>query len=130
MEEILKELFVIEQVASDIHYNFPSGKSYFAVHKLMDEVREPICGFADDIKEIIYLGHNEPAPNSKEIVEGSLSLYPVSADLPNLVSLMTKTIQSVENVKFELDSGSAKVMDDIAAHLLKYRGLVTKSLDI
>ena len=117
MKEILKELFVIEQIASDIHYNFPSGKSYFAVHKLMDE-------------EIIYLGHNEPAPNSKEIVEGSLSLYPVSADLPNLVSLMTKTIQSVENVKSELDSGSAKVMDDIAAHLLKYRGLVTKSLDI
>lgn len=130
MEEILKELFVIEQIASDIHYNFPSGKSYFAVHKLMDEVREPICGFADDIKEIIYLGHNESAPNSKEIVEGSLSLYPVSADLPNLVALMTKTIQSVENVKSELDSGSAKVMDDIAAHLLKYRGLVTKSLDI
>ena len=43
---------------------------------------------------------------------------------------MTKTIQSVENVKSELDSGSAKVMDDIAAHLLKYRGLVKKSLDI
>lgn len=130
MEEILKELFVIEQVASDIHYNFQSGKSYFAIHKLMDEVREPISGFADDIKEIIYLGHDEPAPSSKTIVEGSLSLYPSNSDLPNLVSLMTKTIQSVENVKSELDSGSAKVMDDIAAHLLKYRGLVQKSLDI
>lgn len=130
MEEILRELFVIEQYASDIHYNYPTKNSFFAIHKLMDEVREPICGFADDIKEIIYLGHNEPAPSSKAIAESSLPLFPEGIDLSNLVALMTKTIQSIENIKSELDSGSAKVMDDIEAHLLKYRGLVSKSLDI
>lgn len=130
MLDILKDLFAIEQLASDIHYNFPSGKSFFAIHKLMDEVREPICGFADDIKEIIFLGHGEPAPSSKVIVEGSLSLIPDSLDLQNLIGLFDLTLQNIENVKSNLDSGSAKVMDDIAAHLLKYRGLVQKSIDI
>ena len=101
-----------------------------SLYKLMDEVREPISGFADDIKEIIYLGHGEPAPSSKKIVEGSLSLLSEGIDLSHLISLMTKTIQDVENIKSELDSGSAKLMDDISAHLLKYKGLVSKSLDI
>lgn len=130
MLDILKDLFAIEQLASDIHYNFPSGKSFFAIHKLMDEVRDPISGFADDIKEIIYLGHGEPAPSSKVIVEGSLSLIPDSLDLQNLIGLFDVTLQNIENAKSNLDSGSAKVMDDIAAHLLKYRGLVQKSIDI
>lgn len=130
MEEILIKLFVIEQKASDVHYNFHSGNSYFAVHKLMDEVREPINSFVDEIKEVIYLGHNEPAPSSKKIVEGSLSLLTDNVELSSLVPLMDSTIQEIENIKPALDCGSAKVMDDISAHLLKYRGLVTKSIDM
>jgi DNA-binding ferritin-like protein len=129
MEEILIKLFAIEQKASDIHYNFKSGNSYFAVHKLMDEVREPINDFMDEIKEVIYLGHDEPAPNSKLIIDGASALLSDSLDLSYLVSLMDNAIQAIENIKSELDSGSSKVVDDISAHLLKYRGLVKKSID-
>lgn len=129
MLEILKQLFALQQFCSDLHYNFVAGYAYFGIHKLMDEVREPLEGYMDEIKEVIYLGHSEPAPSSKSIVEGSLNLIPDVLDLHNLIGLFDLTLQHIENVKSDLDAGSAKILDDISAHLLKYRGLVQKSVD-
>ena len=115
---------------ADIHYNYSASSNFFGIHKLMDEVREPINNYIDQIKEIIYLGHNEKAPVSKNILSESLTQISEFELLSDLNNLIDECLKQIEEEKVNIDSGSSKILDDIASHLLKYRGLITKSMKI
>ena len=123
MEKLLVLLQEIQDLASDIHYNYSYKAEFFSIHKLMDEVRDPVSGFVDDIKEVIYLGHGSTAPACKLISSQTVE-FPL--DLLSLKNLLDDTIQHIEDIKdsMQVDSGSCAVLDAISQHCLKYSGLL------
>lgn len=123
MEKLLVFLQEIYDLTSDMHYNYTTGCNFFSVHKLMDEIREPILEFVDEIKEVVYLGHREFAPSCKEI-SSLAKQYPLILD--EVVALLINTVSHIDSIKSSVDSGTSKVLDDISAHCLKYIGITRR----
>lgn len=130
MEEVLKNLMVVEWVAHALHYE-TIGNEFYAVHLLADRIKD-FGSAADDIKEKYYLGTLlSTPPRDVDIATGAKEKFDRIGSNPDLLAMAREAlrtlIHSVEEVKKEsyIMAGVHAVLDDISSRALTYLFLVT-----
>lgn len=130
MEEVLKNLMVVEWVAHALHYE-TIGNEFYAVHLLADRIKD-FGSDADDIKEKYYLGTLlSTPPRDVDIATGAKEKFDQIGSNPDLLAMAREAlrtlIDSVETAKKESNimAGVHAVLDDISSRALTYLFLVT-----
>ena len=132
MNELIALLIAIKEFAKDIHYNV-KGLTAIENHKFADEIFDGIDDFIDEIKEVCLLGVNLRPLTSKEYMQRALLLIP---DLPEddkkkfevMQELIDRALNIIEDMD-ELNHANNSVIDKIAEHLQKYKGLINLILE-
>lgn len=127
--DLLKLLYCIRFFAKDIHYN-AKGEDFYGEHLFSDRIFDGIDGFIDDINENLYLGFEEEAPSSKDILEGVLGRLPsVREDIIQnwqaIYSLITEALEVIYKIEkqFEVPQINS-LLDSISDDLQKKKGLI------
>ena len=127
--DLLKYIYAIRFYSKDIHYN-AKGESFWSDHLFADEVFNGIDDFIDQINENLYLGYENKAPRSKDILEAVVgSIPPLPTDITqcwkNLSNLIVNAIQLINDIENEYsDAPISSLLDSIADDLQKKRGLI------
>ena len=132
MNELIALLIAIKEFAKDIHYNV-KGLTAIENHKFADEISDGLDDFIDEIKEICLLGMNLRPLSSKEYMQRALILIP---ELPKddkekfeaIQELINNALNQIEKME-ELNHACNSVVDAIAQHLQKYKGLINLILE-
>ena len=127
--ELLKTLYLIRFYAKDIHYN-AKGPDFWSDHLFADEIFSGIDDFTDQINENLYLGYENKAPRSKDILEAVAdSMPPLPTDITqawkNLSNLIVNAIQLINDIENQYsDATINSLLDSIADDLQKKKGLI------
>ena len=124
MKEIIGYLMAIQKIAKGIHYKV-HGYNFYGDHLLCDRIVDNLDGFIDDIFENYFLGHEEEAPQQREIVEISLKNIPligddIEEDFRLLDDLIFKCIGQIQLMPTdELTAGDSDLLGRICSDLQK-----------
>ena len=129
LDEISAHILAIHMIAQNIHYK-AKGKSFWAVHKLMQLPIDIYPNLTDKIYEEIFMpsdGLEIPKPKYRlkhavEICED------YTDDLDGLCLLITHTMTLLDNYKSERRAENA-VMDEISSVLSQIKGFIKATLD-
>lgn len=131
--DLLRVLWAIKFFAKDIHYT-ASGNEFYSDHLFADEIANGIEDLIDSINENLYLGYQQTAPTSKEVLERVLSELPeVSFDSNRnwklMYDLIKKGLQVIESIEADYDMPELNsLMDTIADNLQKSCGLIWRRI--
>lgn len=129
LDIISAHILAIHMIAQNIHYK-TKGKSFWAVHKLMQLPIDIYPNLTDKIYEEIFMPSDDlkiPEPKNRlkhavEICEDHTS------DLDGLCLLITHTMTLLDNYKSERRAENA-VVDEIASTLAQIKGFIKATLD-
>ena len=129
LDKISAHILAIHMIAQNIHYK-TKGKSFWAVHKLMQLPIDIYPNLTDKIYEEIFMpsdGLEIPKPKNRlkhavEICEDHTD------DLDGLCLLITHTMTLLDNYKSERRAENV-VMDEIASTLAQIKGFIKATLD-
>lgn len=130
---LLKSLYCIRFFAKDIHYT-AKGTEFFSDHLLADRVIDGLDNFIDDINENLYLGFEEKAPTSAEVLLGVIdSLFVAKDDIKKnwetLYSYIKETEELIYKIEEEYDIPQVNsLLDSIADDLQKKKGLIWRRI--
>ena len=131
--DLLRILYCIRFFAKDIHYT-AKGESFWSDHIFADEIFDGIDDLIDQINENLYLGFNEEAPTSKEVLISVLDEIPqptsdVKEDWRILYSLIEKGLTIIDSIEDEHDLPQLNaLLDTIANELQKKKGLIWRRI--
>lgn len=130
---LLKILYCIKFYAKDIHYS-AFGDNFWSDHEFADRIYDNLDNYIDDINENLYLGFEEDAPKSKDVLEAVIKSLPsVDEDMEkNWESLYAFLVIALENIKtigdeYDLPQLNS-LLDDLANDLQKKKGLVWRRI--
>lgn len=129
LDKISAHILAIHMIAQNIHYK-TKGKSFWAVHKLMQLPIDIYPNLTDKIYEEIFMPSDDlkiPEPKNRlkhavEICEDHTS------DLDGLCLLITHTMTLLDNYKSECRAENA-VVDEIASTLAQIKGFIKATVD-
>ena len=130
---LLKSLYCIRFFAKDIHYA-AKGTEFFSDHLLADRVADGLDNFIDDINENLYLGFEEKAPTSAEVLLGVVdSLFVAKDDIKKnwetLYNYIKETEELIYKIEEEYDIPQVNsLLDSIADDLQKKKGLIWRRI--
>lgn len=130
---LLKSLYCIRFFAKDIHYA-AKGTEFFSDHLLADRVVDGLDNFIDDINENLYLGFEEKAPTSAEVLLGVVdSLFVAKDDIKKnwetLYNYIKETEELIYKIEEEYDIPQVNsLLDSIADDLQKKKGLIWRRI--
>lgn len=127
---LLAMLYALKYGASDIHY-LVHGENFWGDHKFADELRADIDSWIDDINEVCFLGEEQDAPYSKDVVTLACDFIPVHIpdevqSFRNLKDLVRKILEHIEELTGSASVGEANLIGGIAEELQKRFGLLSK----
>lgn len=130
---LLKSLYCIRFFAKDIHYA-AKGTEFFSDHLLADRVVDGLDDLIDDINENLYLGFEEKAPTSAEVLLGVVdSLFVAKDDIKKnwetLYNYIKETEELIYKIEEEYDIPQVNsLLDSIADDLQKKKGLIWRRI--
>ena len=131
--DLLKSLYCIRFFAKDIHYA-AKGTEFFSDHLLADRVVDGLDNFIDDINENLYLGFEEKAPTSAEVLLGVVDSLLVAKDdikknWETLYNYIKETEELIYKTEEEYDIPQINsLLDNIADDLQKKKGLIWRRI--
>ena len=131
--DLLKLLYCIRFFAKDIHYT-AKGENFYGEHLFADRIFDGIDGFIDDINENLYLGFEEEAPKSKNVMGAVFDALPDSGsdiheDWVLLYDMITQALELIYKIEEEYQVPQINaVLDGIADDLQKKKGLIWRRI--
>lgn len=131
--DLLKLLYCIRFFAKDIHYT-AKGDSFYSDHLLADRIIDGLDDFIDDINENLYLGFEEKAPTSAEVLLGVVDSLLVAKDdikknWETLYNYIKETEELIYKIEEEYDIPQINsLLDNIADDLQKKKGLIWRRI--
>lgn len=131
--DLLKVLYCIKFFAKDIHY-MSKGDSFYSDHLLADTVIDGLDDFIDDINENLYLGFEEEAPISKQVIAGvAKDLMLVQDDIKVNWKLLYSYLEEAEELIYKIEEEYkfpqiSSLLDNIADDLQKKKGLIWRRI--
>ena len=132
---LLKILYCIKFYAKDIHY-MANGDNFWSDHEFADKIYDGLDDFIDDINENLYLGFEEDAPKSKDVLEAVVKSMPsIDEDMyKNWESLYAFIIIALENIKTIEDEYDLpqlnSLLDNLADNLQMKKGLIWRRIGV
>lgn len=131
MKDLLSKLVAITFYSKTVHYNC-SGANAYSDHLLADKIIDDLDSFRDDINEVCFLGEEEPAPLSKEVLSGAMEIIPdesgdINSMFKSLDMLIVNTIDYIQSLMCEgndLSEGEKNLLGGIAQDLQFKHGLL------
>jgi len=131
--DLLKVLYCIKFFAKDIHYT-AKGDSFYSDHLLADRVIDGLDDFIDDINENLYLGFEEKAPSSKQVIVGvAQDLMLVQDDKKVNWKRLYSYLEEAEELIYKIEEEYkfpqiSSLLDNIANDLQKKKGLIWRRI--
>ena len=131
--DLLKVLYCIKFFAKDIHYA-AKGDLFYSDHLLADRVIDGIDDFIDDINENLYLGFEEEAPISKQVIAGvAEDLLLVQDDIKVNWKRLYAYLEEAEELIYKIEEEYkfpqiSSLLDNIANDLQKKKGLIWRRI--
>lgn len=131
--DLLKLLYCVRFFAKDIHYS-AKGDNFWSDHIFADEIFDGLDDLIDQVNENLYLGFNETAPTSKEVLEVVITELPdvsdnIKQDFVFLYDLIEKCLSVIDIIEdeYELPQLNA-LLDTIADAMQKRKGLIWRRI--
>ena len=127
--DLLKCLYAIRFFAKDIHYK-AKGENFWPDHIFADEIFDGIDDLIDQVNENLYLGFNQEAPASKEILKDLIDFIPdITDDMrgnwERLAFKIDECISTIKTIEDEYDLPQLNaLLDTIANDMQKRKGLI------
>lgn len=131
--DLLKLLYCIKFFAKDIHY-MVRGDSFYGDHLLADRVADGIDNFIDDINENLYLGFEEEAPSSKQVIASvAEDLLMVQKDDEQNWRRLYSYLEEAEELIYKIEEEYkvpqiSSLLDNISDDLQKKKGLIWRRI--
>jgi len=131
--DLLRVLYCIKFFAKDIHYT-AKGDSFYSDHLLADRVIDGLDDFIDDINENLYLGFEEKAPSSKQVIVGvAQDLMLVQDDTKVNWKRLYSYLEEAEELIYKIEEEYkfpqiSSLLDNIAGDLQKKKGLIWRRI--
>ena len=131
--DLLKVLYCIKFFAKDIHYT-AKGDGFYSDHLLADRVIDGLDDFIDDINENLYLGFEEEAPISKQVIAGvAKDLMLVQDDIKVNWKRLYSYLEEAEELIYKIEEEYkfpqiSSLLDNIANDLQKKKGLIWRRI--
>ena len=131
--DLLKVLYCIKFFAKDIHYT-AKGDSFYSDHLLADRIIDGLDDFIDDINENLYLGFEEKAPISKQIIASvTKDLMLVQDDTKVNWRRLYSYLEEAEELIYKIEEEYkfpqiSSLLDNIANDLQKKKGLIWRRM--
>lgn len=131
--DLLKVLYCIKFFAKDIHYT-AKGDSFYSDHLLADRIIDGLDDFIDDINENLYLGFEEKAPISKQVIAGvAEDLMLVQDDIKVNWRRLYSYLEEAEELIYKIEEEYkfpqiSSLLDNIANDLQKKKGLIWRRM--
>lgn len=134
-ENLLSMLYALKFSVADIHY-WVSGESFWGNHKFADFIRygeeeegRVLGDFIDDINEVCFLGSDQEAPYSKDIIKNAMEyILPKTTDqkqmFVNLHNFIFKILSYIDQIIPNASAGEANLLGNIAQELQQRYGLI------
>lgn len=127
-DNLLSMLYALKFASADVHYKV-KGESFWGNHEFADQIREDLDDYIDSINEVCYLGSEQNAPYSKDIITKCLLSIPPKEDdgnklFFNLLELVKGILVEIERVMPNTSAGEANLLGNIAESLQKRYGLL------
>jgi len=132
--DLIALLLAIANYAKDIHYNC-GGSAAYSKHLFADLLEDDLYDYIDQIKENIFLANGqEPLSSRVYLVGASLLIPPI--DVPSDFLKFVKIKNLIDKCSDLLESfggvsrGANALLDDIAGHMDKCKGLLHLQLKV
>ena len=131
--DLLKLLYCIKFFAKDIHY-MVKGDLFYSDHLLADRIIDGLDDFIDDINENLYLGFEEEAPTSKQVIAGvAKDLMLVQDDIKVNWKRLYSYLEEAEELIYKIEEEYkfpqiSSLLDNIADDLQKKKGLIWRRI--
>lgn len=129
LDKISAHILAIHMVAQNIHYK-AKGKSFWAIHKLMQLPIDIYPDLTDKIYEEIFMPSDDlKIPEPKNRLKHAMEICEDHTDdLNGLCLLITHTITLLDNYKSERRAENT-IMDEITSTLAQIKGFIKATLD-
>lgn len=136
-KKLLSMLYALKFSSADVHY-WVEGENFWGDHKLADFIRfnddedddaPTLDDYIDDINEVCFLGAQQEAPYSKDIIADALNYIPVKTTdkeqmFRNLKGLIFEILSAIETLMNSASAGEANLLGNIAQDLQQRHGLL------
>lgn len=130
MLDLIDILTALSIYCQDAHYAF-TGINFNPLHEWADDIREPLDGFIDEIKESYLLRNGIVIPRQTQINARAADYVPTALGdneqiIDNIYALLTMANKTIDNqAKLDaLTQGDADLIGRISSHLQKHLGLI------
>ena len=132
--DLIALLVAIANYAKDIHYNC-GGSAAYSKHLFADLLEDDLYTFIDEIKENVFLSNGqEPLSSRVYLTAASLLIPPVDVPsdflkfvkIKNLIDKCSELLETFGGV----GRGANALLDDIAGHMDKCKGLLHLQLKV
>ncbi len=129
MEELIARTIALNAIAGDIHYQALLEQKW-DVHKQMDEIRDNIKDWFDDLQEIIMVPIFSEYAISKEYLKKSseycFEIESVEDGKTKFVDFLIDYLKLLTNLNKDADLGTQNLLSTMAQYIQQFIGWINK----